>query len=202
MQASKHSLLAECAPACHTRRRAWDRRKAPARGVGRLRGLLDSYRQEQGITSDSQKVKAPKRVRHPRSVDNEPKEDTLCTPDCVRKISTASEFEEVLSSTPKETLVVVDFYKTACGSCRYIQPGFVKLCHNLEEEHAPVVFLKHNVIDEADQETDLSEKLKIRNVPLFQFYREHELLEQFATRDKARIGNAINRHVGQDICHF
>jgi len=31
-------------------------------------------------------------------------------------------------------------------------------------------------------------------VPLFQFYRENELLEQFATRDKARIGNAINRY--------
>ena len=46
------------------------------------------------------------------------------------------------------TLIVVDFYKTACGSCRYIQPGFVKLCHSSEEEHAPVVFLKHNVIDE------------------------------------------------------
>jgi len=58
-----------------------------------------------------------------------------------------AEFQDVLASTPEETLVVVDFYKTACGSCRYIQPGFVKLCHNLEEEHAPVVFLKHNVID-------------------------------------------------------
>ena len=47
----------------------------------------------------------------------------------------------------------------------------------------------------SDQDTDLSEMLKIRNVPLFQFYREGELLEQFATRDKERIRNAINRHV-------
>lgn len=63
-------------------------------------------------------------------------------------IFAAKEFREILDQENPNTLVVVDFYKTACGSCRYIQPGFVKLCHNSEEEHAPVVFLKHNVIDE------------------------------------------------------
>jgi hypothetical protein len=51
----------------------------------------------------------------------------------------------------------------------------------------------------ADQDTDLSEMLKIRNVPLFQFYRDNELLEQFATRDKERIGNAINRSLSPHI---
>ena len=60
----------------------------------------------------------------------------------------AQEFDEVLSTASPKTLIVVDFYKTACGSCRYIQPGFVKLCRSSQEEHAPVVFLKHNVIDE------------------------------------------------------
>ena len=44
--------------------------------------------------------------------------------------------------------VVVDFYKTACGSCRYIQPGFVKLCRASEAGRAAVVFLKHNIFDE------------------------------------------------------
>lgn len=164
--------------------------------------MLDSYRQEKEGAKAPMKLKVPKRTRHPRSVDDKPEDDMLCTPDCVKQIFTASEFKEALQAENTNTLVVVDFYKTACGSCRYIQPGFVKLCHTLEEEHAPVVFLKHNVIDKADQDTDLSEMLKIRNVPLFQFYRDNELLEQFATRDKERIGNAINRHVGQEICHF
>lgn len=54
----------------------------------------------------------------------------------------------------------------------------------------------------ADQETDLCEQLKIRNVPLFQFYKDNALLEQFATREKKRIGNAINMHVGRDVCHI
>lgn len=54
----------------------------------------------------------------------------------------------------------------------------------------------------ADQETDLGERLKIRNVPLFQFYKGSKLLEQFATREKKRIGTAINTHVGWEVCHF
>ena len=54
----------------------------------------------------------------------------------------------------------------------------------------------------ADEATDLGEKLRIRNVPLFQFYKDGELLDQFATRDKKRIGNAINTHVGWEVCHF
>lgn len=178
---------------------------APRRRAIVRRGLLDSYRQEKNVETEQTKKQPPKRVRHPRSVDNPSKKDdeeALCSPDCVRDIHTAAEFQDILETENPNTLVVVDFYKTACGSCRYIQPGFVKLCHNSEEEHAPVIFLKHNVIDEAEQDTDLSEMLKIRNVPLFQFYKENELLEQFATRDKGRIGNAINRHVGWEVCHF
>ena len=62
--------------------------------------------------------------------------------------SAAKEFDEIVSSASPKALIIVDFYKTACGSCRYIQPGFVKLCRSSQEEHAPVVFLKHNVIDE------------------------------------------------------
>ena len=38
--------------------------------------------------------------------------------------------------------------RTACGSCRYIQPGFDKLCRNSDEHDAAVIFLKHNIIDE------------------------------------------------------
>jgi hypothetical protein len=59
-----------------------------------------------------------------------------------------AELERELEAAGESTLVVLDCYKTACGSCRYIQPGFVKLCRASEEEHAPVKFLKHNIFDE------------------------------------------------------
>ena len=58
------------------------------------------------------------------------------------------EFNKVIESASPRTLVVVDFFRTACGACKYIQPGFIKLCKRSGDHHAPVVFLKHNVIDE------------------------------------------------------
>ena len=54
----------------------------------------------------------------------------------------------MIESASPRTLVVVDFFRTACGACKYIQPGFTKLCKRSGDHHAPVVFLKHNVIDE------------------------------------------------------
>jgi thiol-disulfide isomerase/thioredoxin len=36
--------------------------------------------------------------------------------------------QDILDSVSPSTLVVVDFYKTACGACKYIMPGFVRLC--------------------------------------------------------------------------
>lgn len=64
-------------------------------------------------------------------------------------------------------LVVVDFYKTACGACKYIMPGFIKLCKASATGHSsgepPVVFVKHNVYDEDEGSvTALAKKYNIR----------------------------------------
>ena len=60
-----------------------------------------------------------------------------------------------------------------------------------------VVFLKHNIFDDFDEETDLAHRLEIRAVPQFDFYKGGQLVDRFATRDKARIAEAINRHAGE-----
>jgi len=159
------------------------------------RGILDSYRASQGNA--------------PSTVDSAPKEDSSvrgpavsadedeCRADCVTEVFDKSEFDGELRSVSPSTLVVVDFYRTACGSCKYIQPGFAKLCKNSGEHHAAVLFLKHNIIDEYDEETDLAQHLKIKAVPQFDFYLGGKLVERFATRDKARIAEAINKHAGE-----
>ena len=132
---------------------------------------------EQGSHQASgQKLQRHPRTVTPTRGPRDDDDDELCSPECVREIFTGDisalsltrqrsmldrylltpfllpfaveEFEQTMQNENPNTLIVVDFYKTACGSCRYIQPGFVKLCHSSEEEHAPVVFLKHNVIDE------------------------------------------------------
>jgi hypothetical protein len=36
---------------------------------------------------------------------------------------------------------------------------------------------------------------------MFQFYRDMELIDSFATRDRARLAKAINKHTGADTVH-
>ncbi|KAJ8763241.1 hypothetical protein K2173_026142 [Erythroxylum novogranatense] len=122
-------------------------------------------------------------------------DDDLCPVDCVREFKTDEEFYSILEKS-KETgsLVVVDFYRTSCGSCKYIEQGFSKLCKTSGDEQASVVFLKHNVFDEYDERSETAERLRIRTVPLFHFYKDGILLEAFPTRDKERITAAISKY--------
>ncbi|MCO5591737.1 hypothetical protein L7F22_045729 [Adiantum nelumboides] len=73
-------------------------------------------------------------------------DEDLCPVECVKEFKTRTELDEILE-TAKESnaLVVVDFYKTACGSCKYIEQGFIKLCKGAGDDEAAVIFLKHNV---------------------------------------------------------
>jgi thioredoxin 1 len=73
-------------------------------------------------------------------------DDDVCPVECVREFKTDEEFGRILDkSKGTGTLVVVDFYRTSCGSCRYIEQGFAKLCRKSGSHDAPVIFLKHNV---------------------------------------------------------
>ncbi|CAI5525928.1 unnamed protein product [Closterium sp. Naga37s-1] len=52
-----------------------------------------------------------------------------CPVDCVREVRTMADLEaELLTAEQNMQLVVVDFYNSSCGSCRYILPRFIDLC--------------------------------------------------------------------------
>lgn len=122
-------------------------------------------------------------------------DDELCPVECVREFQTDEELFEVLEKAKKKNaLVVVDFYRTSCGSCKYIAQGFSKLCKASGDDDVPVIFLKHNVMDEYDERSEVADRLRIRTVPLFHFYKNGTLLEAFPTRDKERITEAILRY--------
>lgn len=73
-------------------------------------------------------------------------DDDLCPVECVREFKTDEEFFKILEKAKEsDSLVVVDFYRTSCGSCKYIGQGFSKLCKGSGDQEAPVIFLKHNV---------------------------------------------------------
>lgn len=73
-------------------------------------------------------------------------DEDLCPVDCVREFKSDEEFFKILENAQEtDTLVVVDFYRPSCGSCKYIEQGFAKLCKGAGDDEAPVIFLKHNV---------------------------------------------------------
>ncbi|KAJ8504346.1 hypothetical protein OPV22_005232 [Ensete ventricosum] len=122
-------------------------------------------------------------------------DDDLCPVDCVREFKTEEEFARILDKSKADgSLVVVDFYRASCGSCKYIEQGFAKLCRGSGDQQADVVFLKHNVIDEYDEQSEVAERLRVKSVPLFHFYKNGVLLEAFPTRDKERIDAAILKY--------
>ncbi|KAL8217691.1 hypothetical protein R6Q57_021064 [Mikania cordata] len=131
--------------------------------------------------------------RDPQELSDEDEE--LCPVECVREIKKDEELLAVLEKAKKaNSLVVVDFYRTSCGSCKYIEQGYSKLCKGSGDEEAAVIFLKHNVIDEYDEQSDIADRLRIKTVPLFHFYKNGILLEAFPTRDKERIKAAIEKY--------
>lgn len=52
-----------------------------------------------------------------------PDPDQPCFVECVTQVFTQDELQAALDEAGPDALVVVDFYKTACGACKYIQPG-------------------------------------------------------------------------------
>ncbi|AQK71890.1 thioredoxin-like 2 [Zea mays] len=122
-------------------------------------------------------------------------EEELCPVDCVTEFKTDEEFQRHLNrSRATGALVVVDFYRPSCGSCKYIEKAFTRLCKGSGDDGAPVVFLKHNVIDEYDEQSEVADRLRIKIVPLFHFYVDGVLVESFPTRDKERIIAVIRKY--------
>ncbi|XP_047077647.1 thioredoxin-like 4, chloroplastic [Lolium rigidum] len=126
-------------------------------------------------------------------------DDEFCPVECVTEFKTDEEFTRFLErSKATGALVVVDFFRPSCGSCKYIEQGFMKLCKGSVDDDSPVVFLKHNVIDEYDEQSEVADRLRIKVVPLFHFYKDGVLVESFATRDKERIIATIAKYTSPE----
>eukprot|EP00775_Hariotina_reticulata_P011568 gene11568-11712_t len=133
--------------------------------------------------------------------------DVPCPVECVLDVYNDNQLQAIFEEAGPTALVVVDFYKTACGACKYIMPGFIKLCQASANGHRsdkpPVVFAKHNVFDEDEGSvTALAKKYNIRSVPRFVFFKNGVELESFATRDKEKVAAAILKHAEPGSVEF
>lgn len=124
----------------------------------------------------------------------------LCPAECVREIKTEKELDFVIEFGKEHgVLIVVDFFRTACPSCKYVEKGYLKLCRLEGELEEPVLFFKHNVMDDTEELSDIAERYRIKSVPLFHFYKDGELVEAFHTRDKERLLDTMNRLTHSDL---
>lgn len=97
-------------------------------------------------------------------VEEELDDDDLCSVDCVTEFKTDEEFQWYLErSKASGVLLVVDFYRPSCGSCKYIEKRFIRLCKGSREDGAPVVFLKHNVRNKPLPKLYLSSQAALRS---------------------------------------
>lgn len=141
-------------------------------------------------------LKIDRTRREPSQAELDDVDEDLCPIECVREVRTKAELDHIVEGArARRTLVVVDFYRTACGSCKYIATGFAKLCRGEGEAQHPVIFLKHNVMDDDEEESDIADALRIKVVPSFHFYQAGELVESFATRDKGKIKGTIEKYI-------
>ena len=60
------------------------------------------------------------------------------------------------------------------------------------------MLLLMQVIDEYDEQSEVADRLRIKIVPLFHFYKDGALVESFATRDKERILAAIRKYTSAE----
>lgn len=179
-------------------------------------GILDSFRKERGLPipgqqgSTTQTIDKPQ-PRQPSKQQQAAADEEECPVECVTEVYTPEEFQQALQAAGPRTLVVVDFFKTACGACKFIYPGFVKMCRESasqqqqqqQEDSQPIVFLKHNVYDDDEGEvTALCKQYNVRSVPKFVFFKNGRQLESFSTRDKAKVADAILKHAEPGTIEF
>nr|BAJ87532.1 predicted protein [Hordeum vulgare subsp. vulgare] len=114
---------------------------APLRlGRRRIRVSVSSESNEEGVGSTNGSLPGLP------PVGEEDDDDESCPVECVTEFKTDEEFSRFLErSRATGALVVVDFFRPSCGSCKYIEQGFMKLCKGSGDHGSPVIFLKHNV---------------------------------------------------------
>jgi thioredoxin-like negative regulator of GroEL len=60
------------------------------------------------------------------------------------------------------------------------------------------VMMMTQVIDDYDEKSEVADRLRIKVVPMFQFYKDGVLVDSFATRDKERIVAAIQKYTSPE----
>lgn len=106
----------------------------------------------------------------------------------VRQIDTAADFDQTVSKATKP--VLVDFYATWCGPCRFLSPIIDQIA---TEQHDKVEVVKVDV----DKVMELAARYRIQGVPTVMLFDGGKPVKMFVgVRSKAEYLSAIEQTAG------
>ncbi|KAJ3790327.1 thioredoxin [Lentinula aff. detonsa] len=100
----------------------------------------------------------------------------------VKEIKSYEEFKQIINGSKP---VVVDFWATWCGPCRFISPVFEKLSER--DEFSGVDFYKVDV----DEQSDISQEVGIRAMPTFMAFQGGEKGKQLVGANPGELENVV-----------
>ncbi|KAK3606139.1 hypothetical protein CHS0354_010769 [Potamilus streckersoni] len=104
----------------------------------------------------------------------------------VRVVQNKADFEQLLHSAGNK-LVVVDFYATWCGPCRFISPKLERM----SKEFTDAIFLKVDV----DEVEEVAENCGISAMPTFQFYKHGEKVDEFIGANETKLKEMLVKNL-------
>jgi len=102
----------------------------------------------------------------------------------LKKIHSNEEYKEIINNT-KDKLIVIDFFATWCGPCKYIAPIFA----DLSEKLTNIAFLKVDV----DEVNEISQEEEISAMPTFLFYKNGEIVHKIVGADIDEINKTLDK---------
>lgn len=104
----------------------------------------------------------------------------------VLEVADLQQLETVCTSAAGH-LVVLFLYSKTCGVCKEAAQRFEALRKEMLASRARVVLVKHNIMTEFDDMSDISRFHKVRAVPAFLFIDEGAVVRRLSLRDIRRL---------------
>ncbi|KAL3869267.1 hypothetical protein ACJMK2_041971 [Sinanodonta woodiana] len=103
----------------------------------------------------------------------------------VQIVQSKAEFEEYLKTAGNKP-VLVDFFATWCGPCRFISPKLERM----SEEYTDMIFLKVDV----DEVEEVALKCGISAMPTFQLYKNGVKIDELIGANETKLKEMIEKH--------